>query len=126
MINSDSNVGEIAPKSIQRFNDLLSFGCDFNNEIIETIEEFNQFDDPINIQFTSGTTGQPKAATLTHRNIIQNAYFFGKRALEGLDSTQLKLCVPNPLYHCFGSVMGSIVVALKRGTMVLPAPVYNA
>ncbi|CAG2103493.1 unnamed protein product [Medioppia subpectinata] len=85
-----------------------------------------QFDDPINIQFTSGTTGNPKAATLTHHNIIQNAYLLSKRSLEGLELNGLTICVPPPLYHCFGSVLGSLVIALRRATMVLPAPVFNA
>jgi acyl-CoA synthetase (AMP-forming)/AMP-acid ligase II len=117
MINNDE---EIAPNNITRFNDLVS-----NTSGHINVESSTEFDDPINIQFTSGTTGHPKGATLTHHNIIHNAYFVGKRALEGLDLSQLRVCVPNPLYHCFGSVLGSILVALNRGTLVLPAPIYN-
>jgi fatty-acyl-CoA synthase len=120
MINS-SNGEETAPSGVVRFNDFIA-----NSDItVDAVEAVSQPDDSINIQFTSGTTGNPKAATLTHHNIVQNAQFVAKRMLEGM-SDPPSLCLPNPLYHCFGSVIGSIVVAMKRGSIVLPAPVFNA
>ena len=64
-----------------------------------------QFDDPINIQFTSGTTGNPKGATLTHHNILNNGFFIGE-AMRLTD--QDRLCIPVPLYHCFGMVLGNL------------------
>jgi fatty-acyl-CoA synthase len=64
-----------------------------------------QFDDPINIQFTSGTTGFPKGATLTHHNILNNGFFIG-RAMKFTE--QDRLCIPVPLYHCFGMVLGNL------------------
>lgn len=74
-------------------------------------------EDPINIQFTSGTTGAPKGATLTHRNIVNNAFF----VVSGLSLTSRdRLCIPVPLYHCFGMVMGSLGCATVGAQMVFP------
>ena len=64
-----------------------------------------QFDDPINIQFTSGTTGAPKGATLTHHNILNNGFFIGEAQKLGPED---KVCIPVPLYHCFGMVLGNL------------------
>ncbi len=76
-----------------------------------------QFDDPINIQFTSGTTGAPKGATLTHHNILNNGYFIGRTmALTEADS----VCIPVPLYHCFGMVIGVLACLTCVSTMVFP------
>jgi fatty-acyl-CoA synthase len=76
------------------------------------------FDDPINIQYTSGTTGNPKGATLTHHNILNNGYFV--TGIQGLGSGSV-LCVPVPLYHCFGMVMGNLGMLSRGGTVVYPA-----
>jgi fatty-acyl-CoA synthase len=81
-----------------------------------------QFDDPINIQFTSGTTGAPKGATLTHHNILNNGYF-NARALNLAPGD--KLCIPVPLYHCFGMVMGNLGCVSSGATMVYPAPSFE-
>ena len=78
--------------------------------------------DPINIQFTSGTTGFPKGATLTHRNILNNGYF---------DARQIKLsekdriCIPVPLYHCFGMVLGNLAAVTSGAAMVYPGEAYD-
>ena len=72
-------------------------------------------DDAVNIQFTSGTTGQPKGATLTHRNILNNGYFVGRGMALG---EQDRICVPVPLYHCFGMVMGNLA-ALTHGACIV-------
>ncbi|MER7752812.1 AMP-binding protein [Kitasatospora sp. NPDC097643] len=79
-------------------------------------------DDPINIQYTSGTTGFPKGATLSHHNILNNGYFVG----ELLDYTeQDRICIPVPLYHCFGMVMGNLAATSHGACMVLPAPAFD-
>ena len=81
-----------------------------------------QNNDPVNIQFTSGTTGSPKGAVLSHRNILNNAYFVGKSmGLRALD----RLCIPVPLYHCFGMVMGNLACITHGATMVYPSPGFD-
>ncbi|WP_420640366.1 AMP-binding protein [Candidatus Poriferisocius sp.] len=80
------------------------------------------FDDPINIQFTSGTTGHPKGATLTHHNIVNNARFVG----EGCEYRPGdRICVPVPFYHCFGMVMGNLAAAVHGATVVIPGPAFE-
>jgi fatty-acyl-CoA synthase len=79
-------------------------------------------DDPINIQYTSGTTGFPKGATLSHHNILNNGYFVG----EGLGYTESdRICLPVPLYHCFGMVMGNLAATSHGACVVLPAPGFD-
>ncbi|MFJ7911793.1 AMP-binding protein [Kitasatospora sp. NPDC096204] len=79
-------------------------------------------DDPINIQYTSGTTGFPKGATLSHHNILNNGYFVG----ELLDYTERdRICVPVPFYHCFGMVMGNLAATSHGACMVIPAPSFE-
>ena len=76
-------------------------------------------DDPINIQYTSGTTGFPKGATLRHHNILNNGFFVGERLrLHRAD----RVCIPVPFYHCFGMVMGNLACTTHGATMVIPAP----
>ena len=82
-----------------------------------------QFDDPINIQYTSGTTGFPKGATLSHHNILNNGYFVA----EGLRYTELdRVCVPVPLYHCFGMVMGNLGATTHGACVVYPEAAFDA
>ncbi|HEY8980424.1 MAG TPA: AMP-binding protein [Streptomyces sp.] len=79
-------------------------------------------DDPINIQYTSGTTGFPKGATLSHRNILNNGYFVGE--LLGYDE-QDRICVPVPFYHCFGMVMGNLAATSHGACVVVPARSFD-
>ena len=80
------------------------------------------FADPINIQYTSGTTGFPKGATLTHHNILNNGFFVAR----GCNYTeQDRVCIPVPLYHCFGMVMGNLGCTTHGATMVYPAPSFD-
>ncbi|MFC6886725.1 MULTISPECIES: AMP-binding protein [Actinomadura] len=80
-------------------------------------------DDPINIQYTSGTTGFPKGATLSHHNILNNGYFVGE--LCGYDEED-RICVPVPFYHCFGMVMGNLASTSHGACVVIPAPAFDA
>ena len=80
-------------------------------------------DDPINIQYTSGTTGFPKGATLSHRNILNNGYLVGEVC--GYDEND-RVCIPVPLYHCFGMVMGNLGATTHGAAMVYPGPGFDA
>ncbi|WP_425409342.1 AMP-binding protein [Hyphococcus sp.] len=102
------------------FRELEQHNCD--QERLQQIASGLDFDDPINIQFTSGTTGFPKGATLSHHNIINNAYFTG----QGIGLTRGdRLCIPVPLYHCFGMVMGSLACITHSAAMVFPAAIFD-
>jgi fatty-acyl-CoA synthase len=79
-------------------------------------------DDPINIQYTSGTTGFPKGATLSHHNILNNGYFVGE--LCGITEAD-RICIPVPFYHCFGMVMGNLAATSHGACMVIPAPAFE-
>jgi fatty-acyl-CoA synthase len=85
-------------------------------------EDSLQFDDPINIQYTSGTTGFPKGATLTHHNILNNGFFIGETLKY---SEQDRVCIPVPFYHCFGMVLGNLACTTHGATMVVPAEAYD-
>jgi fatty-acyl-CoA synthase len=79
--------------------------------------------DPINIQYTSGTTGFPKGATLTHHNILNNGFFIG----EGCRYAEAdRVCIPVPFYHCFGMVLGNLAVTTHAATIVIPAPAFDS
>src|SRR6266567_2456761 len=81
-----------------------------------------QFDEPINIQFTSGTTGFPKGATLSHHNILNNGFFIG----EAMRLTpEDRLCIPVPLYHCFGMVLGNLAALTHGACMVFPGEGFD-
>ena len=90
------------------------------NEVLGAIQLST--DDPINIQYTSGTTGFPKGATLSHHNILNNGFFVG----ELCDYTEAdKICIPVPFYHCFGMVMGNLAATSHGAAMVIPAPAFD-
>jgi fatty-acyl-CoA synthase len=101
--------------------DELSAGGATRDEVNAAMDELD-FDDPINIQYTSGTTGFPKGATLTHHNILNNAYFIGE--LLGY-SERDRICIPVPLYHCFGMVIGNLVATTHGACMVYPAESFE-
>jgi fatty-acyl-CoA synthase len=79
-------------------------------------------DDPINIQYTSGTTGFPKGATLSHHNILNNGFFVGELCHY---TEEDRICIPVPFYHCFGMVMGNLAATSHGAAMIIPAPVFD-
>jgi fatty-acyl-CoA synthase len=104
------------------FDDVATAGGNAERMKLADLGPKLQFDDAINIQFTSGTTGHPKGATLSHHNILNNGYFVA----EGLKLTpDDRLCIPVPLYHCFGMVMGNLGCLTHGATMVYPAEAFD-
>ena len=99
------------------WEDFVNNGQDISDEVLHSFEEHVQFDDPVNIQYTSGTTGFPKGVTLSHHNILNNGYFIGIR----LKYTEKdRVCIPVPFYHCFGMVIGNICCTTHGACMVIP------
>ncbi|KAM9832054.1 medium-chain acyl-CoA ligase ACSF2, mitochondrial [Neosynchiropus ocellatus] len=105
-------------------DDVMQAGDSAHVRQLQELQKKLCCDDPINIQFTSGTTGYPKGATLSHHNIVNNAYFLGLRM--GFHwRPPVRVCVPVPLYHCFGSVGGGICMAVHGVTLVFPSPSFD-
>jgi fatty-acyl-CoA synthase len=101
---------------------LLSDGDSVSLDTLRATSAILQFDDPINIQYTSGTTGFPKGATLSHHNILNNGFFVG----EGCKYTEHdRICVPVPLYHCFGMVMGNLGATTHGACIVYPEAAFD-
>ncbi len=113
--------GPACPGTIP-FEEVAGLGGARHREQIASLGETLQFDDPVNIQFTSGTTGSPKGVTLTHHNILNNGYFTG-RAMRLTE--QDRICIPVPLYHCFGMVMGNLASVTLGATMVYPGEGFD-
>ena len=101
----------------------LAQGKKVSGEKLQAYEAKVQFDDPVNIQYTSGTTGNPKGVTLTHHNILNNAYFIGVR-MNYTDKD--RVCIPVPFYHCFGMVIGNLCCTAHGATMVIPNDSFDA
>lgn len=106
----------------QDWEQLLALASTISDETLAQVEAHVQFDDPVNIQYTSGTTGFPKGVTLSHHNILNNGYFIGKR----LHYTEKdKVCIPVPFYHCFGMVIGNLACTTSGAAMVIPAESFD-
>ena len=105
-----------------RFADVLTRGEDAHRRRISELSQVLQFDQPINIQFTSGTTGAPKGATLSHHNILNNGFFIGEAMRLTMED---RLCIPVPLYHCFGMVLGNLAALTHGACMVFPGEGFD-
>ncbi len=104
------------------FDEIAGLATNAQTTRLEDLAGQLQFDDPINIQFTSGTTGFPKGATLTHHNILNNGFFIG----ETMRLTEKdRVCVPVPLYHCFGMVLGNLACITHGSAMVYPGEAFD-
>ncbi|NTX04770.1 MULTISPECIES: AMP-binding protein [Myxococcus] len=101
---------------------LLSNAKHVSEHTLEDREASLQFDDPINIQYTSGTTGFPKGATLSHHNVLNNGYFIGEALRYGPED---RVCIPVPFYHCFGMVIGNLACTSHGSTMVIPGEAFD-
>jgi fatty-acyl-CoA synthase len=104
------------------WEELLAVGADVPEPVLAAREAELQFDDPINIQYTSGTTGFPKGATLSHHNILNNAHFIaGTLRYAEAD----RVCVPVPFYHCFGMVIGNLACMTRGACVVVPGESFE-
>ncbi len=114
-------IGGAAPGTIP-FESVYTMGGATERATLAELAPKLQFDDPINIQFTSGTTGLPKGATLTHHNILNNGYFLA----QGMRYTEIdKVCIPVPMYHCFGMVIGSLACLTSGAAIVFPGEGFD-
>ncbi|NPV62919.1 MAG: AMP-binding protein [Methanotrichaceae archaeon] len=110
------------PSGMYSWEQVLKMGDEVDDSILQERAEQLDFDDPINIQYTSGTTGFPKGVVLTHHNILNNGYFIG----ECMNFTEKdRLCIPVPFYHCFGMVLSNMACMTHGATMVLPAEYFD-
>jgi len=108
---------------ILMWEEFIDMGIHIDYHKLESRQRLLSFDDPINIQFTSGTTGSPKGATLSHHNILNNAYFTSKtQRITEKD----KIVIPVPLYHCFGMVLGNLGCISQGATMIYPGETFDA
>jgi fatty-acyl-CoA synthase len=101
---------------------LLRDGGDVPMDALEAVESTLQFDDAINIQYTSGTTGFPKGATLSHHNILNNGFFIGEAVGYTADD---RVCIPVPFYHCFGMVLGNLACTSHGACIVVPGEAFD-
>ncbi|WP_063547564.1 AMP-binding protein [Burkholderia territorii] len=117
------SMGDVAPAGMFSFSDVMARGRDtLDVARLDAIGATLAASDPINIQFTSGTTGSPKGATLTHRNVVNNARSI---AMAMRFSEQDSLCIPVPLYHCFGMVLAVLACVSKGAAMVFPGEAFD-
>ena len=115
-------LGEADEVGMLTYAEIAAAGTPASNVKVGELAKSLQFDDPINIQFTSGTTGNPKGATLTHHNVVNNGFFVG----EAMRLTEAdRLCIPVPFYHCFGMVLGNLACVTHGAAMVIPSEGFD-
>ena len=111
-----------APAGALTWTEMLAAGSRIGVDGLHAREEILQFDDPINIQYTSGTTGFPKGATLSHHNILNNGFQIGARCRY---TEADRVCIPVPLYHCFGMVLGNLACTSHGAAIVYPSEGFD-
>jgi fatty-acyl-CoA synthase len=115
-------LGEDKTRGMYNFSEIAPMADDSHRKRLANLATELRIQDPINIQFTSGTTGNPKGATLTHYNVLNNGFFVG----EAMKLTEKdRICVPVPLYHCFGMVMGNLACLTHGSAIVYPAAAFE-
>ena len=114
--------GEQSVPGTLTWDEVVAAGERISAEELAATQREQAFDDPINIQYTSGTTGFPKGATLSHHSILNNGFFIGEQMRL---TEQDRLCIPVPFYHCFGMVLGNLACVTHGATMVIPAPGFD-
>ena len=116
-------MGDISYNGMYTWDEFIAKGHSLGKEELREREEMLSFDDPVNIQYTSGTTGYPKGAVLTHHSVLNNGYTIGS----GMGFTPKdRLCIPVPFYHCFGMVLSNMACVTHGSTMIIPSPAFNA
>jgi fatty-acyl-CoA synthase len=116
------SVKETCRPGMRKWSELKQLAASVDPALLEHREKHIRAEDVVNIQYTSGTTGFPKGAMLTHRNLLFNAFYTGQRlAFTERD----RLCIPVPFYHCFGCVLGTLVCVLYGAAMVVPAETFD-
>ena len=115
-------MGDIPYNGMYQWDDLLKKADSISQDELREREKALDFDDAINIQYTSGTTGYPKGVVLTHHGVLNNGYIIG----EGMGFTEKdRLCIPVPFYHCFGMVLSNMACVSHGSTMVIPGPAFD-
>ncbi len=115
-------IGDVSYNGMYTWNEFMARGENISRDELRERGKTLTFDDPINIQYTSGTTGYPKGVVLTHHNVVNNGYTIG----EGMKFTEKdRLCIPVPFYHCFGMVLSNLACVTHGTTMVLPSPTFD-
>jgi fatty-acyl-CoA synthase len=115
-------LGEERAPGMWVWGEVLARSQEVSEQTLAELQAAQQFDDPINIQYTSGTTGNPKGATLSHHNILNNGYFVAH--LQNFTEND-RLCIPVPMYHCFGMVLGVLACMTHGSTIVFPAEAFE-
>jgi fatty-acyl-CoA synthase len=115
-------IGPDPPKALLLWDEILETGRSGTEKRLQQRESELRFDDPINIQYTSGTTGFPKGAVLSHHNIVNNSRFIARSMHVTYKD---KICIPVPFYHCFGMVIGNMVCVNTGATMVIPSEYFD-
>jgi len=116
-------ISEVSKPGTIRFKEVMSSAGSVSTKMVAELTDKIRMDDACNIQFTSGTTGNPKGVTLSHHNLVNNAFNIGHRV--GYDAEVHRICCSVPFYHCFGNVAGTLASLLHGASLIVPCPSFN-